>query len=375
MKNKVLLLLSLTLLTMGLLPFGAAFIFIKDAFLSQESIYKSQELGRVLRETQEHLKKLSKLDSINEQGYRDLFEEIQDVKLIYGEDTYFSDRLKTTLSKYFFVGFGAFLAVSLLLGFYLSTLINKIYKKSYEDLQEQRDRSKYLEEIARWQEVAKKLAHEIKRPLQPIAMWISNLKSCYSLQSPSQFSELITEASAAIQEETTQLSRMVEEFARFADLPKPQKKMLNVEEFFKKFITQYAGVWSHVHFSIACRSDGILCPLDGPLLRQVLTNMVENAVEANPSTGIEVELSAQLEGSELILEVFNSGAVLTKDQREKIFDPYFSTKHTKKNMGLGLSIVKLAILEHGGEVKCIEENRGVRFRIRLPLTTEVQNAS
>lgn len=370
-KNKIVLLLSATLLVMSLVPFGAALTFFKDAFVSQEQIYKSNDLNRVLGTTQEHLKKLSKLEPENEESYKILFEEIQDLKLIYGDDTFFSERLSATLSKYFFTGFGAALALSLILGLYLSSLINRMYKTANDELLEQRDKAKYLEEIARWQEIAKKMAHEIRRPLQPIGTWMSNLRSGYSSQEPNKFRLLLDEADSAIDEEIRSLRRMVDEFAKFADLPKPDKRVINVSEFLNKFVEQYSSVWEKVTFSIHCEHSNIFCLMDPLLSRQVLTNMIENAVEANIDRPVEVSLSVTKDGEEVVLDVFNSGVALTQEQREKIFDLYFSTKSNAKNMGLGLSIVKLAVLEQNGSIRCLNEDRGVRFRIKLPVAPGV----
>jgi len=368
MKNntRIVLLLSTTLLIMSLVPLGAALIFFKEAFVSQERIYKSQDLNRILATTQEDLRVLSKLKPENKESYKNLFEEIQDLKLIYSDDPFFSEKLSKTLTKYFFTGFGAALALSLVLGLYVSSLISRMYKKANDELLEQRDQAKYLEEVARWQEVAKRLAHEIRRPLQPIGTWMSNLRSSYSAQNGNEFGLLLEEAKSAIDEEIRALRRMVDEFARFADLPKPDKQLVNVCDFLNKFVEQYACIWDNVTFSVSCGSPDLFCPMDPLLLRQVLTNMIENAVEANPGQAIAVTLSASTEGDQVTFDIFNSGLSLAQDQREKIFDLYYSTKSNSKNRGLGLSIVKLAVLEHNGNISCLDEDHGVRFRIKLP---------
>lgn len=368
-KNKIVLLLSTTLLIMSLVPFGAALIFFKEAFVSQDRIYKSQDLNRILATAQGHLRVLSKLKPENEASYKNLFEEIQDLKLIYGDDPFFSEKLSTTLSKYFFTGFGAALALSLILGLYVSSLINRMYKKTHDELLEQRDKAKYLEEVARWQEMAKRLAHEIRRPLQPIGTWMSNLRSSYSTQDADKFRSLLEEADSAIDEEIRSLRRMVDEFAKFADVPKPDKQLINVRDFLSKFVEQFACIWDNITFSVSCGKPDLFCLMDPILMRQVLTNMIENAVEANPDRAIDFTLSASTMGDQVTFDIFNSGISLTQGQREKIFDLYYSTKPNAKNRGLGLSIVKLAVLEQNGNIRCLDEDHGVRFRIKLPVAS------
>src|SRR3989344_7309585 len=176
MKNKISFLLIITLLTMSLFPLIAASYFLKSALSSQEHIYKSPKLNSVLDRAQTQLKKFSKIDPNDEASYRELFDDIQDTKLIYGEDPFFSRSLRHAFSKYFFYGFGLALLISLTLGLILSKLINNIYQRSYLELEASRIRATYLEEIARWQDIAKTLAHELRRPLQPIGIWVSNLR-------------------------------------------------------------------------------------------------------------------------------------------------------------------------------------------------------
>ena len=263
-------------------------------------------------------------------------------------------------------GFGAAVLVSILLGVLLSFLINRISQKTFNELQRERERVKYLEDVAQWQEIAKKLVHEIKRPLQPITTWVSNLKSTYPKSDEKTFQPLLLEASIAIEEEVQSLRTMMEEFANFANLPKPHLLPTEVNEFFKNFINQYSSIWPQISFSSSAQPAHLTCQLDPILFRQVLTNMIENAAEANLDQPIEIQLTAHNENNFVFIDVINTGLTLNKNQREKIFDLYYSTKQSKKNMGLGLSIVKLIIIEHGGEIECLDETQGVRFRISLP---------
>ncbi|MGZ6478487.1 MAG: hypothetical protein ACXWQE_04240 [Bdellovibrionales bacterium] len=159
MINRITVYLTLTLLIMSIVPmFGAAF-FIEDILNSQAAIYKAPSINKALENSQLNLKKLAKLDSPNEPDYREQFEQLQDLKLIYGDDLVFNGALQATLRKYFFLGFGVILFASLVLGLGLSRLIDKSFKILLKDYEKVRERSRYLENLSGWQEIAKSLAH------------------------------------------------------------------------------------------------------------------------------------------------------------------------------------------------------------------------
>lgn len=375
MKNKVAALLGLTLLVMSLLPLGAALFMVKRISNSQEQIYKNVALSRVLDETQGQLKNLSKLNPTGEQTYRRLFQEIQDLKLIYGEDPFFAEQLDRSLSKYFLLGFGAALIVSVFLGVLLASAISSIYRKSYDELESTKLRSRELEELARWQEVAKTLAHELRGPLQPIGTWISTLRTSYSPRAADPFAPILLEASHAIEEEVKSLKGMVGEFANFANLPKAQLVSVEIDQFLQDFSKNYDAVWPNVKIVIETHCSKTFCSMDSFLLRRALGNMIDNATQANPGESIEFSIGAAIQGKNIVLKIFNSGVALTKEQRLRIFEPYYTTKGKSRNMGLGMSIVKLTVLDHGGSIEVEPEAKGVRFKITLPILEGVRDVT
>jgi signal transduction histidine kinase len=367
MKNKVAALLGLTLLVMSLLPLGAALFMVKVISSSQEQIYKSSALGRVLNETQEQMKVFSKINPAGEQTYRSLFREIQDLKLIYGDDRFFAEQLDRSLFKYFLLGFGAVLVVSIVLGVLLARAISLIYRKSYDELESARIRSRELEELARWQEVAKTLAHELKGPLQPIGTWISTMRTAFSPKATDSFAPILFEACRAIEEEVKSLKGMVGEFANFANLPKARLQSVEIDQFLRDFSTHYEGVWPSVKIVLKTHCSDIFCSIDSFLFRRALGNIIENAAQANPGQAIEFSMASEIQGKNIVLNIFNSGVALNKEQMHKIFDPYYTTKGKSKNMGLGMAIVKLTVLDHGGSIEVEPESQGVRFKIALPI--------
>lgn len=348
---------------------------LKEVFTTQEQIYKSANLNQLLDEAQKNARELSKLNPDSEKTYKLFFEKVQDLKLIYGEDTYFSERLKSTLSKFFYIGLGAALFISLFLGTYLASHINRIYKNAQDALIKQSERARNLEDAARWQEIAKKLAHEIKRPLQPISTWTQNLRTAFSKKDMEQFESIMVEATEAIEEEVKGLKAMVSEFAKFAELPKPKIQIVNLHNYLQRFVDKYTQVWPRINFRVEVNDKHLNCRLDPTLFQLMLTNLVENADEANPESNIDVILSVKSEPSVIKIDIFNTGKSISNIQIKNIFNPYFTTKTNKKNMGLGLSIVKLAAMEQGGDVQCLTEPKGARFQIHMPYTAGEENAS
>jgi|JI10StandDraft_1071094.scaffolds.fasta_scaffold36263_5 signal transduction histidine kinase len=361
MRNKVSFLLILTLFIVGLSPLFACYVLIDDILLSQQKFYLSQDLSQALVAHEENLKRLSKIEPESKDLYRLQFEKVQNLKLLFGEDEYFSEAIRSTTIKYFFIIFGLALTVSLISGIVLSFKVNQIYIKSFDELVKEREKSRYLSEMAKWQDVAKKLAHEIRRPLQPMRIWLSQLKKGSTVDTA-----MVKEAATAIDQEVLFLSEMVSGFSDFAQIPKPKLETVELADFIQSFVAQYGDVWATVKFKFQKLIDARVA-LDPKIFRTLFTNLVENAVEANPDSKIDIDFNLRADDELAYIEIFNSGVTLNEIDREKIFDIYYSTKTNAKNMGLGLAIVKTIVLEHGGDIKCVAADGGVKFEIQLPL--------
>jgi two-component system nitrogen regulation sensor histidine kinase NtrY len=125
--------------------------------------------------------------------------------------------------------------------------------------------------------------------------------------------------------------------------------------------------------SIDLGDDPAMVQIDAQMLRRALDNLVRNAVHAvaaaGPEGGGRVIVAARNEGDTAVIEVRDDGPGIEKESRERVFDPYFTTK--SEGTGLGLAIVKKVVLEHGGSIDCVEAPEGgACFRIRLPIRGE-----
>ncbi len=218
------------------------------------------------------------------------------------------------------------------------------------------------ERVAAWQEVAKRLAHEIKNPLTPIQMSLETLIAAKQEQHP-RFGQLFDESAGAVLEEVERLRRIVDEFSRFARLPRPKLERLELGPLASQLLSLYSGGAPGVRHHLAIEP-GVFAMADRDQLTQVLMNLVKNAEEAMPSGG-DVFVRVRADGETAQLEVEDSGPGFTPEAAAHVFEPYFTTKAA--GTGLGLSIAARICQDHGGKLELDPRpGEGARFRISLP---------
>jgi len=236
------------------------------------------------------------------------------------------------------------------------------------EVREGRDRIVYLEKISGWQEVARRLAHEIKNPLTPILLAFQQLEAGHrarSGQDPA-FDRLLGDAGEIVREEVGTLQRLVEEFSGFAKLPDVKPEAADLYEFAEEFLRTSPQLTEQADLTLAPHPEPCPVSVDRALMRRVLSNLVTNAVEAARPARARVHLSVARVGDRGQLVVADEGPGLPPGARERIFDPYFTTK--QEGTGLGLAIVKKIVLQHGGDVTVGErEGGGARFVVALPV--------
>lgn len=367
MKNKISILLFLVLLVSNIIPSSLIFYIFKQMALTQEEIYKNKNLEELIENYESTLKKISKLDPNNEQLYKNNFLQLQDQKLVYGQDRYFSDLVQKAITKSFLIYLSILTLTTLFLGFALSYFINKSYMKLFSNLEKEKERTRYLQETSKWQEVARNLAHEVKKPLQPMRFWLSNLNN---LSLPIEARSVVSESTTAIEAEINSIHQFMDNFKEFSVLPKPHFEKVDLNDFITNFIQSYNDLWENVIFKKCNYLPNTFVNIDSKLIRNVFVNIIENASEANPLLPINISLKLEKKDRHVEIMIHNSGAKIAEELIEKIFEINFSTKESKKNMGLGLAIAKVTILEHFGDIKCISIDSGAMFLIKLPLYIE-----
>ncbi|MGQ0506215.1 MAG: ATP-binding protein [Myxococcaceae bacterium] len=227
------------------------------------------------------------------------------------------------------------------------------------------------ERIAAWQEVARRLAHEIKNPLTPIRMSLETLIAAQKAQSP-KFNALFQESAGAVIEEVDRLRRIVDEFSQFARMPKPRLETAELSELTSQALSLYGSLPEGVrlHTELA-PSLGV--KVDPDQLTQILVNLVKNAIEVLPKGG-DIWVRTRRVQHHAVIEVEDSGPGIRPEHRARIFEPYFTTK--EGGTGLGLAIAARICQEHGGglDVDAGTEGTGALFRVRLPVARGLRSS-
>jgi nitrogen fixation/metabolism regulation signal transduction histidine kinase len=237
-----------------------------------------------------------------------------------------------------------------------------------EEVRQGRDRIVYLEKISGWQEVARRLAHEIKNPLTPIQLAFQQLEARWRATpgGDERFGRLLGEASEIVRQEVATLQRLVEEFSAFARLPDVAPAPADLGAFVAEFIRTSPQLVEQAEVTMTLASDQLPVALDGALMRRVLVNLAENAVQAAAPARARLHFGVARSRDRAVLTVADEGPGVEWALRPRVFDPYFTTKG--EGTGLGLAIVKKIVLQHGGEVELGERpGGGACFTIALPL--------
>ena len=236
-------------------------------------------------------------------------------------------------------------------------------------LKEKQEQVISLEKMAAWRELARVLAHEIKNPLTPIQLTVQQMKDQYGGEDPA-YARLIDECTSIINEEVESLRKLVREFSDFARMPQLNLRADNLNDLVGDVAKLYAN--EPFHTELAANLPEL--NFDGDKLRQVLINLVQNGLDSIQEKGAgEIRLQTVCHDRVIELIYQDTGNGVPDDIRDKIFEPYFSTK--KSGMGLGLAIVKRIIEEHGATISLqSEKSKGTTFVIRFAPQVEERPA-
>ena len=232
------------------------------------------------------------------------------------------------------------------------------------ELAQARSRLAYLQKVSAWQEVARRLAHEIKNPLTPIQLAVQELASKYPGDDP-YYRSLLATASEILREEITSLRRLVDDFSAFAKLPKVEPAPVDLHHLLTDAVRLQPEWQGLIEVAPAHGPVPALC--DRTLFLRVIANLVENALQAAQAVGrtAEIRLSAELRGDRSVVVVDDNGPGVPEVARQSIFDPYVT--HRPGGTGLGLAIVRKIVIDHGGDVSVEPApSGGARFVIELP---------
>jgi len=233
------------------------------------------------------------------------------------------------------------------------------------DLREYKKNLVRAERIAAWRDVARRIAHEIKNPLTPIEIGIYRLKK--RLAGSGEESEVVRESLDTMLKEVGVLRDLAQEFSSFAKMPEPKLKALDLNQTVRSVLDLYTSSGDvKVETSLANTLPPVLA--DDNQLRGVISNLVKNAVEAMWEGGtLTVRTSPPAGGPGdapmASVEIADTGPGIPNEIKDRIFDPYFTTK--AKGTGLGLALVYRIVQDHGGTIAFDTGPAGTTFRVDL----------
>ncbi len=226
---------------------------------------------------------------------------------------------------------------------------------------------------AAWREVARRVAHEIKNPLTPIALSAERIERQLD-RAPTDTATLgiVRSCAGTIARAVETVRRLVDEFSTLARFPVAKPQPIDVNEVVDTALSMFHGRLEGIELHISLAPDLPKVMADGEAMKRAVANLVDNAAEAlRDSIVREISVSTALVASRDAIEITiaDTGHGVTRELKEKLFLPYFSTK--KRGTGLGLSIVSRIVEDHHGSIR-VEENSpvGARFIVELPVALE-----
>ena len=247
--------------------------------------------------------------------------------------------------------------------------LGNAFNSMVAELEEGRDRIVYLEKISGWQEVARRLAHEIKNPLTPIVLAMQQLDEKKPVDDEG-YARLVGTAREIIEEEVASLRHLVEEFSAFAKLPQVRPEPVDLSQYLEELCGHVAATTPGAVVEVEIEADLGEAQVDRMMMRRVLVNLVSNAVEAQAgaSETPRVRVTGIRRDAARVIAVEDDGPGVDPDVRARLFEPYVTTK--EHGTGLGLAIVKKIVLQHGGSISAgaAISLGGARLEVRLPTT-------
>jgi two-component system, NtrC family, nitrogen regulation sensor histidine kinase NtrY len=257
------------------------------------------------------------------------------------------------------------------------------FNQMVSDLKSKNEELMHTQRIAAWKEVAQRMAHEIKNPLTPIQLSAERMRrKLESGSSPEQFSTIVKDSTETIIGQVRVLEHLVKEFSEFARMPVP----VLINQSINPILEESANLFKESTDILFDLKLGLSLPelfLDKRLFMGVVNNLIKNAVEAihQPDPSLEentkkpkpktIRITSKIVRKALrrsvIIEIEDSGPGLPENLREKIFEPYFSTKENHGS-GIGLAVVQKTVIDHHGHIS-VESSKlgGCKFKIEIPV--------
>ena len=250
--------------------------------------------------------------------------------------------------------------------------LNKNFNSMIERLKNQQEKLLTNERHEAWENVARKLAHEIKNPLTPIQLTIDNLKTKYLPNIENEKQEKYLNNLKTILKQIKQIENLVNEFSDFARMPKPLFKPNNLNLVIKENINLVNKFDSSIKIRLVNHlSKDVVLKFDNEQFNRLFFNLIKNSVESiqekvekDSKTNKNIDIEIRQRRDYININIIDTGTGFKNKKTKDIIKPYFTTK--EKGTGLGLSIVDKIISDHEGSIKFLNHKNGAKIQIIIP---------
>ncbi len=251
-------------------------------------------------------------------------------------------------------------------------ILNKNFNLMIDKLKYQQEKLLTTERHEAWENVARKLAHEIKNPLTPIQLTIDNLKSKYLENIDVSKKDKYQQNLKTIQKQIKQIENLVNEFSDFARMPKPLIKSNNLEDVINENINLLNKIDTNIKIKLINHlSNDKIVKFDYEQFNRLFFNLIKNSIDsihekAQKDNKIDKNIDIEIRERRdyIIINILDTGTGFKNKKTKDLIKPYFTTK--EKGTGLGLSIVDKIISDHNGSINFLNQNKGAKIQIIIP---------
>ena len=252
-------------------------------------------------------------------------------------------------------------------------LLNKNFNLMIERLKNQQEKLLTTERHEAWENVARKLAHEIKNPLTPIQLTIDNLNSKYLNNLEEEKKTKFKKNLQTIHNQIKQIENLVNEFSDFARMPKPLLKKNNLNQLINENINLINKLDKDVDIKLINHlSNEVKMYFDYEQFNRLFFNLIKNSLESIQEKALKankinknINIEIRRRRDYIIINLSDTGVGFKNKQTKDLIKPYFTTK--KKGTGLGLSIVDKIVSDHNGSIKFLNHKNGAKIQLIFPI--------
>jgi signal transduction histidine kinase len=304
------------------------------------------DVRRALEQSMEDQKQLRRLDPARREIYRRRFD---NTRTLLNRLEVLRMNREAMLQRFELALVGVFGTASLL----AAVLIWLRYRRA-----QRRERAEYLTRVTSLQETARRHAHEIKGPLTAARLELERFTDLARRGAPE---EALNDAHDSVGEELERLARFTREFSTFGGMGSPVLRRESLGQLVEEFCSTFAHAWPSLRLEDS-GGDAVVC-VDRDMLRQVLVNLCTNSARAVGENG-RMTFAIVKNGTRVALDAIDNGSGIPPSLRPRVFDPYVTTRRIGEGMGLGLSISRKVMLDHGGDLELVDSSEaGTTFRI------------